>query len=148
MDDGHQSSPPDTGGLNSGVEAVTINVVVPDPEVKRGGPLTVDVVLDNNGAPPYRIIFGTGCQFTWFITSTDGRVVTRNTMCTQATSYIELGSDGRYTRQLSIPTIQTYEQGWPYEQDSLPPGRYKLEVYLFGYQDRMSTEIVWFEVLG
>jgi hypothetical protein len=129
-------------------EAPEIRVALAADVVKVGEPLQVDVTIDTHGVPPFRLDFGTGCQFTWVITSGEDRVVTRHMMCTQAPSHIELGPDGRHQRRLEIPTARTYQEGWPFAEDWLPAGGYRLEVYLLGYEDRFRTHVVWFEVVG
>jgi hypothetical protein len=143
-------STPGTGtgsALNPNVESLGVSVSLSTHDVKPGEPVRVAVVLDNHGLPPFKITFGTGCQFTWIITATDGQVIQPDHICTMATSYLEFGSDGLYSVELSIRTVRDGEPDWPFGEDELPVGRYKLEVYLYGYERRMNTEEVWFNVV-
>ncbi len=116
-------------------------IIEPDEE------LLVDVVVDNGQLSPSRLTFPTGCQITWIITAADGAELRPGHGCTQAFSSIEFDANGLFKRQVRIFTSRSTYPEWPFWGHSLPPGSYALEVYLVGFERRMDTETVWFEVV-
>jgi len=122
-------------------------VHLPDLEVRRGENLRVHLTIDHHGGRPFTLYFADSCQLTWIIRDTEGHVVTPNHFCWQRPTMIKLDRQGRHSLGLAIPTTRDAALGWPFAEDSLPPGYYMLEVYVRGYEDRYRTEFPWFEVL-
>ncbi len=116
-------------------------------KVSAGENLTAVISINNHGQPPHRLDFGTGCQFTWVITTPDSvTLTTRCLICTQAPTFIILAGT-LFTTSIVVPTRRLCELPWPFKDDVVPAGQYTLTVYAIGYEDQLATEPVPFEIV-